>query len=670
MKRRATWLLCAVLTTATASARPPASSTPPKEASLLDRVGLQPLERALRSGTSAERERAFARLGEFGTTRALELLIRALDANGAAQSPRERLVAVRVLANHVREANVRECLVRVMTGISTSAERAEPLQGLLRDTAALALVRGGPLALEALGRALKQSGRVAQAAAAALVAHPPDDLSALVRAHLAPTPELVEALEQLGDERAFELLRDIVRRGTPELRGQAAVALTRLGNFETVALAKRWLTPNTPLELLLAALEILLLADERVEPSAVARLLQDEGSRARALALLTSAPGATRDALLIPLLSQAERRELPSIIAALGASGGPQAMAALAQLGHGESADAAAYALSLSPAPYADTLLAHWLTQPESRRRAARAAALRVARSGGAVAGLTPTLETLLRSNDSRDRAVGAFGLALQDRKRAAALLADKDPVIVQAAARVAPFVGAARVAAWHLVNTTQSDNREQLAIALLDPEARAEVPTQMLLDLATANGAAAPIAWFALGARDAPSLRDRLLTGLGSPDPLVRAQTALGLAESRDPSALGVLENAYRFEFDGNVRRAIVQAIARRPERVRRRALELARWLDPDPQVREIARLAASGVTPTSWTGGHAALWLATQGGSKMARAVVRLPGGLAVPVLADPEGVIALSRLPEGPVSISLALPAEERNAAGEGH
>lgn len=630
--------------------------------SLLDRVGIDGLERTLRGGGASERERALERLGALASPRALELLVRALDPSGAAQSPRERLIVVRVLAAHAKEPAVRECLVRVMTGISASAERGEPLQALLRDTAALALSASGDApALEALGKALRQSGRVAQAAAAAIAAHPPSELSALVRAHYAPTLDLVDALEALGDERAFELLRDVVRRGSPELRARAALALTRLGNFETVELAHGWAeTPAQP-SLRLAAAEILLLARDPRGEALLSVLLAAQTTRAAALVLAQKRGGPALEAPLLAAFAKRDPSETSDLLAALGRSGGPRALEKLEQtvcdpvLG-----DTAAYALVTSPAAQAGAALTRLLSNPACRRRAARAATLRAARSSDVPKELMPLLEQLMSSAEPKDRAVGAFGLSLLDPERVKSLLAHTDAVIVQAAARAAPFVGAAVQAAQRLEAEAPGPTRSQLALALVDARARALVPTRVLLELVSEAGAAAPLALFVLAERDGPAVRSRLLDFLSSQDPLFRASAARGLGESREPSALGLLENSYRFEADGNVRAALVQAVARRREPARRRVLELAARLDPDPDTRQIAELGLSGIRAALFAPAQGTLWFSLLGETPLAlpAAAVELPGGLAVPVLADPDGVAALARLPTGRVIPRLTL------------
>lgn len=639
--------------------------------SLLDQIGVGSIEKALRASDAHERERALTRLGAFGTARALDLLVRSLDANGAAQSSRERLIAVRMLAPYVRVASVRECLVRVMTGISAGAERAEPLQALLRDTAALALAASKDAsALEALGKALRQPGRVAQAAAAALAAHPPEDLSALARAHYAPTIDLIRAFEELGDERAFELLRDIVRRASPELQTAAAVALTRLGDFETVALAQRW-AKSEHSTLRVGALQIFLLARQKDAAALAGELLKDDELRPEVLSLLA----ATRDPALAPLLQKALATDDPyekkSVIAALGANATHAAVQELGRLVQDPRVgDTAAYALANTPSESATDELEHLLAHPASARRAARAAIVRAYRRGEASSQLRSALEHFAKSAEPGARAVGVYGLSLFFKDRCVEFLKAKDSVAVQAAARAAPFVGAATYALERLSAEPPGPARTQLALALVDPNARRRVPVRTLLELVEEGSAAAPLALFALGERDSEETRPRLVEFASAPDALLRSAVHLGLGDSSTPSARSLLAANYLFEPDAEVRRAQVAALGRRRETSRLATLALAARLDPDARVREAARLASANVTSATFTSGRGSLWLALENPepSSVAVAYVGVPGGLVLPAIADPDGIVLLAGLPEGKLSLRLALEPRERKAPAE--
>lgn len=632
----------------------------PRRGSLRERFGALPAERALRSSEPAERERALERLGALGTPRALDLLVTALEPSGAAQAPRERLIAVRALARHARDPRVRDALVRVMTGISASAERSDPLQGLLRDTAALALAASGePSAKVALARALRQPGRVAEAARAALAAHPLPDLDRVVQSHGAPTLELVRLLEALGGSRAIATLREVARRGTPELRLEAGLSLARLGSFEAVELAKHFgARPKSRFSL--AAAEILVLARDPAADALVATLFEHADTRGAALELAKDVPGARVRSALLRALEAGKPSELSLVVAALARSGGAVGVRALGRLG-GDPVrrDLAAQALALTPGNAALAELARWARDPSTRRLAARASALRRIALGEGLEDARELFDALLASKTAADRAAGAFGKALADAEAAAALLSHRDPAVVEAAARAAPFVGAADAAARALLAHAPSATRTQLAVSLLVPNARALVPSEVLVELIDEGGLAAPLAVYALSERDSEATRPRILEHLASPDPLYRAHAALGLGASADPSALGVLEAAYRFEVEPSVRRAIVHALSRRPQGVRARTLRLAATLDPDAETRELSRRGLErALAPTFETGtGTLSVALVRADGTRRG-AILRLPSGLAAPVLADPDGIVTLAGFGAGNVALRLAL------------
>jgi HEAT repeats len=141
-------------------------------------------------------------------------------------------------------------------------------------------------------------------------------------------------------------------------------------------------------------------------------------------------------------------------------------------------------------------------------------------------------------------------------------------------------------------------------------------------------------------------------------------------LGKSPEPSAIGLLERAYRFEPDPAVRRAILRASAERREPAKKRLLRLAATLDPDKEAREAARIALSGATIAPPVTGPSTVWLSlvpNSAGLGAARRplLVVVPGGLALPVVSDPDGIVALARLARGPVSLRLA-PSFERGKA----
>src|SRR5262245_33127780 len=199
---------------------------PPARGSLRSRVGIEATEPLLASEATELRQRAFEKLGAAGTSAALELLAEALEPGGAARTANERLVAVRALAPHAAEERARGALVRAMGGALT---RDEPAEIMVRQTAALALARSGDRnALQALAQALRQPGRVSEAARRALRAHPPKAFEPLLSARGVPTPALAGLLGDLKVPRGKELLQTLAQTGAPALRAEALLALQRI----------------------------------------------------------------------------------------------------------------------------------------------------------------------------------------------------------------------------------------------------------------------------------------------------------------------------------------------------------------------------------------------------------------------------------------------------------
>jgi hypothetical protein len=108
-------------------------------------------------------------------------------------------------------------------------------------------------------------------------------------------------------------------------------------------------------------------------------------------------------------------------------------------------------------------------------------------------------------------------------------------------------------------------------------------------------------------------------------------------------------------------VRRAVVGALSARAEPARRRTLELAAELDADPDTRAAARWALTGRKLPAWETGPGVCWLdvATAAGEPRlipTVALVTTTTGLAVPAVTDPGGLLVVSGLPRGPVSMRL--------------
>src|SRR6185503_14056843 len=101
----------------------------------------------------------------------------------------------------------------------------------------------------------------------------------------------------------------------------------------------------------------------------------------------------------------------------------------------------------------------------------------------------------------------------------------------------------------------TDRATRTALAIALADPAGRAQVESSVLTLLVEQGSLEGPLAALALAIRDEPDHRPELSALLEGGDAVLRAHVALGLGGSREPSAVGLLETAYRFEPEAAVR-------------------------------------------------------------------------------------------------------------------
>lgn len=612
----------------------------------------------LASDVLSERVRGLERLGSAGTPRAVERLIRSVQPGSGAATPEERLTAVRELAAHTSELGVTRALGRVLGGHAASAEQRGPLDELAQTTAALALARAGTSdALAALGKALSGGGSAAKAAEEAVIAYPPRDLSPLVTAAPIATEELASTLAELADQRAFGLMRSLVQTGPPVVRARAAIGLTELGDYETVALARLWVRPDASDTLRIAGARILAMAHEPDGAAAIRSLLEDDASWRAGAALTLESPSADLAPALAKRLVGADRADSEQLIAGLGRCGGRAAVDALERLlGAPGTAVFAAATLARVPDPAALDALERALERREVRRTAALALAMRRALGNGTSDAALGELAKMLRSKDSDDRAAGAAGLAVFDPSRIAALLQSKDARIVTSAAAallVAP-IDAVHVAASVLERTTDSSARAALSLCLAYEEAERDVPTDVLLSLVDDKGIGAPLAARALAARDEDRTRSTVDALLASEDARLRLHAALGLARSANPDASGRLANAYRFEANPDVRRAIVVALSGRAAPIARRTLSLAAGLDPDPKTRSAARLALGGDKLFSTTRGMDALLFAKAaerpGPPEALALTVRAPNGIELPVASGPDGIVFAVGLPRG--------------------
>ncbi|XYH95217.1 HEAT repeat domain-containing protein [Sorangium sp. So ce1128] len=683
----------------------------PGAARLRGSLGVPVAERLLASSEQEARLRGIERLGSIGTEEAINALLAALEQGApAARDPRARLAAVRALAPHAQRDSVRQLLSRELAeGGAPARGAASPLGELLRGTAALALARSGDKrALAALVNAIVQGGAAGEAAARALKAYPPASLQLLLGSRKRLEPALVAFLGELGDLRALAALRPMLEGGDRAAQVAAARALARLGDEAALAKARAWLRKPEP-GLLEASAEVLVHLGAPEAPDAVAALLGSELARLEGLRLAELAPAERLVPALaraLPLLPEDAR---PRAVAAIGRAGGAEAARQLRRLSieRPELATAAAFALATTPGAEARAAVAEMIDGP----RAAKDADLRrLGLRAGVVRGLAlrdapgaleaRLLAALAAPRGSSDRAVAAFGAVALGLRDAGEVVGECSPAscdraAVHAAARgalargeralaaLAPLFAELAAPADGAGSAKSGGGAPDAAaisagVALLAVPGGGAVATSRLAALAEAGGPLAPLAARALAARDDEVIRGRLKRLIEGSDPVVRAHVALGLGSDPMPDSVSLLARAYRFEDDAAVRRAIVRGLSRRAEVQRRRVLEAARDLDPDEGVRALARAALSGVAPRALDLPRPALatgvvWVAIVPNDRSAAAsassrparLVR-PDGLAVPVVADPDGVLLVPGVPPGVSSVLLA-PAASPGDAG---
>ncbi|APR83146.1 Chromosome partition protein smc [Minicystis rosea] len=710
-----------------AVSRPGETRRPAEPTSLRAQMGIPVAQRLLLSEDPAQRVRGVERLGAIGTPEAFDALIDVMESNGVAQrDARMRLTAVRVLAAETKRAKVRALLQREVTDTTDMGGRGavSPLGPIIRGTAALALARGGDRnAVSGLAGTLLQPGPGASAAAAALRAYPPEAFDVFLDSKppaagkggparpsaTKPTSDAPDAqkllspptaafLGESGDMRAVPRLRALLAEGEPEGKLAAGLALARLGDESALPVAREWAKRADPRSKLAAA-EALIALDAADAGDVVTALLENRATRDEGLRLALRAPGPALVAPLAKLLPTLDDDAIARAVIALGRARGLAEIVPL--LDKPETATETAFALARMPGAEARAALEQALAGDkakggEARRLLLRAATVRALVLDDAPSGLRGALKDLWKAADTSDRAVGAFGLvalgwmsledvieasckilAADDRGSAPGLVCE--PAIVGAAARGALALpdGPASLEPLLPLLARASRGGDALvaaagAVLLAHPDG-ADLPTPLLAVWAESGGPIAPLAARALPARDDEAIRGRIKRLLAGSDPVVRAHVALGLGRDPEPSAVSLLVGAYRFEEDAVVRRAVVRGLSRRTEAQREATLVLARDLDPDEDVRALARAALAGrdleprIRPArgpeprrtvAWITVRSTAPRAGKEASLRAARLVR-PDGLAVPVLAEPDGVLLVPGLPPGPGSLLIEGP-----------
>jgi HEAT repeat protein len=662
---------------------------------LKEMFGVAVAVRLTQADDATARLRGIERLAAIGTPEAVDALVEQIEQGSpAARDPRARLAAVRALASFTKKDNVRQLLLRETTDASSSEGRGSftALGALIRGTAALALAKDGEKkALQSLVAVVLQGGPGAEAAVRALRAYPPESLESFLESRKVLPPALATLLGELGDLRVVERLRAMLKDPDPAAQTAAAIALSRLRDEAALPIAREWLAKSEP-RLRRAAAEVLTYLGAPEAPAAVAALFASDATREDGLRLALRAPSPEIAGAIVDQLGAFTEGARPRAIAAIGRAGGPKAITALtAMLDKPESATAAAYALAMIPDAAARDAINTGLAGggPEARkyerlRLFISAGIVRALALGDAPPDLGRALLLASASKFPADRGLAAFGRAATREVSAEAAIASACPDFKHGSCDQAALAGAARGALATrsrdldaflplLVREATTEGPTPVAtiaaVALLAHPDGGDLSTLTLAAWAEAGGPVAPLAARALPTRDHEAIRGRIRALLEGSDPVVRAHTALGLGRDPEASAVSLLTAAYRFEDDASVRRAIIRALSRRAEVQRAATLALARDLDPDDEVRALARAAIAGrdLDPTAQAGGgveaaRSIAWIViapNDGKPAEAARSARLTrsDGLAIPVVSDPDGVLLIPGLPPGVASLKIA-------------
>jgi HEAT repeat protein len=706
--------------------------------SLLAHFGVDAAVRLMRSPDADDRLRGIERAAATRTVGALALLERAAHPGGPAgvdprlpdegiarRDPRALLAVVHGLASWMDNDGARAALTEILRAPSEAlaphpaaapgrdaaadAEGAERVT-LARQEAAIALAgSGNPGALEALVASARSGGAEQEAALIALTLHPPSQPVVLGGVALT-TPATIAMAAGIGDLRVLDAVLGVMRASDPALRAAALDALGAAGDTRVADVARSALHDEDA-RVRVAAAEALariatpdaaqaveaLVADDAtaLEGLRIGQNVQSEGvTRAAAARAAVSADPLVRGAAIAALGRQttplavralvalsATRRMQGDAIGALARSPSPAAVDALQDLAG--LAGAGARPLPTDGPAAEETLAA-------SRRLAARAYFVRRFVRGERSRPLDALLESLAASGEPRDRAVGMQALVALGERRVDAALSDPDPRVRRAAAMGAlghwDATAAGRLAARAAVEPDEA-TRRVLALGWTAGSVGDSVPTPVLVERAGAGGADGPAAAFALGRRSDEALDGPIDALLGSRDPVLRAQVARGLGAGDAADAVGRLSQAYAWEADATVRRAIVEALAGRIARgapgaqaAREGVLDLAARLDPD----RVTRWAASGAIgalpagtpPTAAAYGRGTdirevAWIRLVAAESAAPSLDRTAlltesGGGALPIAFDDEGYALVPGVSPGEARLRLAPDSPSYTAA----
>jgi HEAT repeat protein len=676
------------------TAPPPAANVAEGEAGLRAMLGMERIQRLLRSGSDADVARGIARLAAVDTPEAFALLVRALAPSPgstadvltgcARREPRSLLAGVRALARFVDREPARKALLDLvdapMSQLDTGAAAAlvaarddvpvrQARLQLARQQGALALASTRSTAVEEkLVEVARREGPGEASAVAALAAFPPESPAVLGGVTLS-TRSMIGLAASIGDLRTLDALLGILKASDPVVRAAALTALGDAGDARALD-AARGAAHDPAAKVRVAAAAALVKLGVADAEGAVEALVLDDATALEGLGLASQVQGegVTRAAAARAAAS-AERELRVAAVEALGKQVAPSAVTALVELGRDPilRGDAAA-AIARSPSAAALPALEAMASRPGEARVAARAYFVRRFVRGARSAPLDGLLARLASSAEARDRAVGVEALVALGERRVEGALLDSDPSVRAAAAMGAAAHLDARTSAVMLARMAvepDETTRSVLALGLVLGDGPAALPTSLLVERLRSAGTDAPLAALALARRSTGRVAADVEALLGSKDPVMRAHVARGLGASDAPDAAGALGAAYEDETDPTVRRVIVEALALRPPPWgpgAEGALRLAARLDPDGGVRSTAQRVLLGKAAERTIRSPEVLWMslvAAEGAPPPARSAGAIvdDDGLAVPIAFDDDGFALEPGGPPGPFRLRLA-------------
>jgi hypothetical protein len=316
--------------------------------------------------------------------------------------------------------------------------------------------------------------------------------------------------------------------------------------------------------------------------------------------------------------------------------------------------DDLAFALSQLRGPVGDHTLDELLGSKQTERAAIRIAIVRWLNTRRAPSRLDDAVDRLLRSKAREDRRLAQWASAWLH------------PETVQGAARAQlcslslAMPPALERSCRQLVTPKAGVQRLAASCAALTLDRRGpSVTDELLFRWAEASTLTSTCLLRFLGARRSESNDGRILDLLDASDPVVRAQVAIGLAASNEPSAVSLLRSRFMAEPTAMVRAAMIRGLSGHLYPSVVTWLARAARLDPDPVVRSLARAAAAGRRLDTFQPGDHVVWAhVTVTDNDKPELLARLvtPSGWAFVVPVSSDGTLLVAGLPTSRVQVTV--------------